>query len=65
MGYKTTLNRGDRIELSLAGLDEKIIIDVNEIEIHPRSNREQVRVNIQAAKNIGINKTRMPDMKSM
>ena len=65
MGYKTTLNRGDRIELSLAGLDEKIIIDVNEIEIHPRSNREQVRVNIQAAKNIGINKTRMPDMKSV
>jgi len=62
MGFKTTLNRGDRIELSIAGQDEMVIIDINEIEVRQRNNREQVRINIEATKDIGINKTKIPDL---
>jgi len=62
MGFKTTLNRGDRIELNIAGQDEMVIIDINDIEVHQRNNREQVRINIEAPKYIGINKTKMPNV---
>jgi sRNA-binding carbon storage regulator CsrA len=65
MGFKTTLNRGDRIELSIAGRSEVVIIDVNDIEVHQRNNREQVRINIEAPKDIGITKTKMPDINSI
>lgn len=64
MGFKTTLNRGDRIELSIVGQDEMVVIDINEIEVHQRNNREQVRINIEAPKHIGINKTKIPNINS-